>query len=168
MIRALLVAFTMVCLYGCSNFNQHYKEQRLIEYVNIQEKPINFYIDKTTEQDIINALGSPIDRIEYFDNDEYWDFGYPNCYESGSDTVKHVKLTYNGSYKTINEIDKNHVQVVIHKIYVTFHHLNEQIITQTYNNKFSLIIHNGKLRGVPKGPDGNAITCVFIDDHRKQ
>ena len=163
--------FVCICICGCSSYG--YKPHAakdntaIIDNITVIDSPIDFYIDKTTENDIIGALGVSIERIEYFDDDEYWCLGYPNCYESGMDTVKHVKMTYDGIYVISNEINKNHIQVATHKIVIRFHHINGQDVTQSYDNKFSLIIHNDKLRGVPEGPDGRAGGCVYLVDHRK-
>ena len=163
--RFYFVIISLLCVFffGCAN---HHAMQKKVEYAKGQSIIVDFYIDKTTESEIVNALGTPVERVEYFDDDEWWDLGYPNCYESGADTVKHVKLTYNGMYITKKEINKNHIKLLDHKIIVNFHHLNGQIVTQTYDKQFSLIIHNGKLREIPDGSDGRTGICIPIVDHR--
>lgn len=162
--RPLIILFTFTLLCGC-NMNLP-KDATLIDYISVQDEKIDLYINKTTEENIIELLGLPIKRIEYLDQDEYWDMGYPECYESGADAVKHIKLTYDGMYRTKNIISDNHIQIINHQRVLAFHNINGQTAIQSYTDEeIELVIHNGKLRSIPN-EDGRTSSCLFIVDHR--
>ncbi len=145
---------SIICLSLCGCSSNFLKNATQIDYITSQYEYINLYINKTTEEDIISLLGLPIERVEYFESDGYKDDGYHD------DIVKHVKLTFNCMYRTKSVLNENHIQVINHPRAFIFHNTDGQKITQYYETEsIDLIIHNGKLRGIPD-EDGHTYSCI--------